>query len=338
MGKEISPSREAALKYLARFPKAATLTVAKALYRDHSPLFPNLEAARTLLRTLRGSAGDRLRKLCSQKENYRAPGKPGDPFGKIPRARNPFDEKWVPLQIEGPTRALVMSDIHLPFHDRAALMAALRAGKRAKVKLILLNGDMIDCHAISKWEKDPRKRDFPGELKMTRSFLETLRAAFPKARIILKLGNHEERFESYMFCKAPELLGVPDFELANLLRLSDIGAEHVREKRLIRLGELNVLHGHEYRYSISNPVNPARGLFLRAKAHALCGHFHQSSYHQAKNIEGKHVGCWSIGALCQLQQDYAPFNEWIHGFAIVDVDVDGKFEVSHHIITAGKVR
>jgi predicted phosphodiesterase len=332
-------AQKAALALLEKFPKAPTMTLARMLYQGKNRrLFPNREAARYTVRYLRGANGERSRREATTKEHFRPQGKPGDPFGKIPPARNPFDTKWEALQIEGPARALILGDIHFPFYDRAALLAALRAGRQAKANLILLNGDIIDCHAVSKWEKDPRKRDFASELKMTRSFLDALRAEFPKARIIFKLGNHEERWESYMYCKAPEVLGVEDFELPNLLRLPQLGAEHVREKRLIRLGDLNVLHGHEYRYSISNPVNPARGLFLRAKAHALCNHFHQSSYHQAKNIEGKHIGCWSLGCLCQLAQDYAPFNEWIHGFAIAEVDSSGKFEIAHRIISAGQVR
>lgn len=333
-----TPARDAALALLAKFPEAPSATLARMLYRANPSLFPNREAARHVLLRLRGVNGEKDRRKCSIKDHFRPARRSGDAFGKIPPPRNPFDAKWESVQIEGPTRALILGDIHFPFYDRVALLAILRAARAAGIKLILLNGDVIDCHAVSKWEKDPRKRNFADELKMTRSFLDVLRGEFPKARIIFKLGNHEERWERYMFCKAPEVLGVEDFELPNLLRLSAIGAEHVREKRLIRLGDLNVLHGHEYRYSISNPVNPARGLFLRAKAHALCNHFHQSSYHQAKNIEGKHVGCWSLGCVCQLHQDYAPYNDWIHGFAIVDVDSSGKFEVAHHIVSAGKVR
>src|SRR5882724_11762683 len=322
-------AQKEAARLLRRFPNTPSKTLARIIYKEHPRLFPNLDAAHQVIRYLRGNQGNEHRKNPGAKEFARPPRQSGgSPFGQLPPPRNPFDEKWQPINVAGPVRAFIVGDIHFPFYDRRALLLALREAKRRRVNLILLNGDIIDCHAISKWEKDPRKRDFAGELKMTRAFLVALREEFPSARIIFKLGNHEERWESYMYCKAPECLGVEDFELHNLLRLPDIGAEHVREKRLIRLGDLNVIHGHEYRYSISNPVNPARGLFLRAKAHAICNHHHQSSYHSAKNIEGKHTGCWSLGCLCQLQQDYAPYNEWIHGFGIVDVDAAGKFEVS----------
>src|SRR5207249_208487 len=102
-------------------------------------------AARKVLRRLRGANGAKDHATgCAVRDHYRAPQRPGDPFGKIPRPRNPFDTKWEPLQIEGPTRALVIGDVHFPFYDRAALLAAMRAARDARVKLILLNGDIID--------------------------------------------------------------------------------------------------------------------------------------------------------------------------------------------------
>jgi hypothetical protein len=120
-----------------------------------------------------------------------------------------------------------------------------------------------------------------------------------------------------------------------MLNIKD--ADYVTDKRPIRLGELNIIHGHEYKFAISNPVNPARGLFLRCKAYAMCGHFHQSSYHSEKNVEQNKIATWSTGCLCDMHPDYAPYNNWSHGFAFVETFADGKFEVQNKIIAHGRV-
>jgi hypothetical protein len=97
-----------------------------------------------------------------------------------------------------------------------------------------------------------------------------------------------------------------------------------------------VLHGHEYRFPITNPVNPARGLFLRAKALAMCFHFHQTSQHSERNLAGKIMSTWSIGGLMDLHPDYRPLNNWNHGFAIVPFNSSGEFEVESYRIIGGK--
>jgi len=167
--------------------------------------------------------------------------------------------------------------------------------------------------------------------------LATLREGFPKARLVYKLGNHEERYERYMSVKAPELLGVAEFETQHLLGFANLGVGLVRDKRPIRLGKLNVVHGHEYSFPIANPVNPARGYFLRAKTHCLGGHLHQSSQHSEKNLEGKVVSTWSTGCLCDLHPDYRPLNNWNHGFAFVEIDKAGAFHVENLKLIDGEI-
>jgi predicted phosphodiesterase len=322
---------------LRKFPKAPSKTIATIAYRDNPACFKNLEAARTSVRHYRGAMGKLHRAYTKSPEFVRPLQKPGDPFGRIPDGLTHFGKPWAAVDIPGPLACLVLADAHIPYHDRTALLTALEYGKSNGADTVLLNGDCLDCFSVSKWEKDPRQRDFAAELETTRTFLGVLRETFPKARLIYKLGNHEERFESYMRCKAPEMLGVEDFELHSLLRFADYGIEEVKEKRPVRLGTLNVLHGHEYRFAISNPVNAARGLFLRCKAYAMCAHFHQQSSHSEKTVEGKQVGTWSTGCLCQLHQDYAPLNNWTHGCAMVRVDKAGKFQVNNAFIANGKI-
>src|SRR6185436_17359181 len=96
------------------------------------------------------------------------------------------------------------------------------------------------------------------------------------AKIIYKLGNHCIRFQNYVMQKAPELLGITDVELSNLLKLKELDIELVEDKTVIKLKNLNIIHGHEY-FGATSPVNIARGLFMKANANAIQGHNHQTS-------------------------------------------------------------
>lgn len=332
-----TPIKAVAFGLLEKFPDAGSLTLAKMALKQYPLLFTSVESARKVFRRLRGAHGEKNRKDCVDKTHYREPQKPGDPFGEIPVGKTHFED-WEALQIDGPARVLVLSDVHIPYHDKSAFVAALRYGKSAGVDTVLFNGDLGDFFTVSFWEKDPRQRDLANEIDVQRECLRVIRNGFPKARIIFKEGNHEERWERYLKVKAPELLGMKEFQIPAVLQFSNVGIEdYVGEKRPIRLGLLNVLHGHEYRFAISNPVNAARGLYLRAKAHALCGHFHQRSEHSEKSVEQSKIATWSTGCLCEMHPEYGPLNNWSHGFAIVDVDKEGKFNVQNRMISGGKI-
>lgn len=323
------------IKLLKKFPEAPTKTLGNIAFRENPEVFMSAETARSSLRRLRNACG-KDDPCKSTTEFYRPKGKPGDPFLRLPKPQDRI-WTWKPLLIAGPQKMLILSDIHLPFHDEDALRVALKYGKDHRADMILLNGDTADAHAVSHWQTDPRERRFAEEHKAVVGFLELLREVFPKARIIYKQGNHEERYLRYMQVKAPEFLGIEAFDFKTLFALDRLGIEYVDGQDLIRVGHLNFLHGHEYRFAISNPVNPARGLFLRAKSHTVCGHFHQSSQHSERTLEDKTVTTWSTGCLCDLHPLYRSLNNWNHGFSFVQIDSVGRFEVSNLRIIGGKV-
>lgn len=265
----------------------------------------------------------------------RKPRKAGGGFKSIPKGLTHF-EKWGAYVVDGKCRAAILSDLHIPYHDQTALLAALAHVQVCDPSVIVLNGDVADFYSVSFWEKDPRKRDFRAEVDTVKVVLSQIRLAFPNARIIYKCGNHEERYERYMLVKAPELLDMEVTQIGQILSLPEFDIELVRDKRPIRLGKLNVIHGHEFRFAIAGPVNPARGFFNKAKAHCIGGHLHQTSQHSEKNINQSVISTWSTGCLCDLHPDYAPINQWNHGFAMVDVTRTGVFQVNNLRIVDGE--
>lgn len=234
-------------------------------------------------------------------------------------------------------RILVLNDIHLPYQDNKALEMAINYGIEQKANAVYLNGDTMDFYQASRYIKDRRLRDLSGELEIGREFLKTLKETF-NCPIYYKIGNHEERWENYLKTKAPELLGIADFELKNLLRFGQYGVQEIKGKQIAYAGKLALLHGHEFGHSVFSPVNPARGLYLRAKDSSAIGHHHQTSEHTEKSLNGDIVKTWSMGCLCGLSPEYYPYNKWNHGFAFVTVFDKGDYEIDNLSIINGKIR
>lgn len=234
----------------------------------------------------------------------------------------------------------ILSDIHFPLHDEIALNAALKhiADEKRKITGIILNGDILDQYHTSRFLHTRKDFSITDEIEICRDFLNTLRAMFPTQRIIYKQGNHDVRFLHYLIRNAPELAAVPEFSLPNLLWLDDFNIDWV-ENEIIKAGKLNILHGHEFGESIFSPVNPARGIYLRAKSSTLIGHYHQVSEHTEGNMNGDLIGCYSTGCLCELTPEYRPFayTKWSHGFAEVNILERGMFRVKNYKILNGEV-
>lgn len=258
-----------------------------------------------------------------------------NPFGLPESLESEYKAYELPKHCDN---ILFLSDIHIPYHNIQALTLALQYGIKNKVNTIYLNGDIIDFYAISRFEKDPRKRDFAREVLLTRDFLKSLRNLFPSASIFFKCGNHDVRYEHYIMRHAPDLLALDEYNLQSLLHLDKYQIQFIPSLQITHMGKLTALHGHEMMTSVFSPVNIARGLFLRAKDNAICGHHHQASEHSEPNINGKVVTCWSVACLCELHPDYMPLNKHHHGFAHITLDGNGDFEVFNKRIINGKIR
>jgi predicted phosphodiesterase len=246
--------------------------------------------------------------------------------------------QWGPVNVAGPgDRVGILSDIHAPYHDEGALSVAIDSLVKINPTVVILNGDTIDFYSVSRFQTDPEQRDLGREIEIGRGVLRHIRKRFPKARIVFKVGNHEERWRAYLIQHAADLLGLSEFQLPAVLNLPDHDISIVGDKRPLMVGRLPVLHGHEYKSGFAPPVNPARGLFLRAKASALCGHYHQRSEHQERTLEGSILATWSTGCLCQRNPQYMPLNNWSHGFAVVTVTKGGLYHVENRIIIDGKI-
>lgn len=338
MGNKPSLKLEKAVDISNKFQSTNNSSLSVLLYKENVGLYKNSEEARTFIRKARGSNGKRSR----DKMKTTAAVQIRFPNGIVYNPYNLPDQnhyKTDPylLKVNNKVVLGILSDIHIPYQDNQALTVALDRCKKEKITHLLLNGDLIDCHELSTFDKDPSKRSFVEEIRSVRTFLNTLKKKFPTVTIIFKEGNHEERFLRYMRRKAPELLGFEILNFESLLSLKEKGIHFIPSKKIMRAGKLNIIHGHEFGQQIFSPVNPARGFFLKAKTNVLGGHHHQASSHSANDLTGHSLISVSTGCLCELTPEYRPINEWSHGFAIVRFKDNEYFNISNYKIIEGQV-
>lgn len=329
-------------EYIARFSDAkGQLTVpkkelAKRVMAAYPDLFMNLRNAQNVVGYYTGAYGTKNRKsftnqggavqLSTIREGLEKAG--------VISTYKPMRHVHLPIG-----KYLVMSDIHIPFHDMDAVSVAVHHGLRKGVDGIVLNGDIMDCYNISKFTKELDRPELDEEIDMTKKFFEWLRGHFPGQKIWYKIGNHEERLRHYILNNASKLGRIAALEIHELLEFKRFGIQRV-DREIIKAGKLNILHGHEMPTGIISPVNPARGTFIKALANTLHGHNHQISKHRQNTLEGKGVVVHTTGCLCHLSPEYYVYGglmKWQHGAAIVEVLPKGNFTVENFEIIDGEV-
>ena len=328
MAKQTTIKGKIVKAYLADYPQLNPTQLAERIFStaEGKNIFETKEDIRNLIRRYRGLHGVIDRKNVTDKRFFID--KLNIPIGE----KNELKHYKIPSWLK---KILVLPDVHAPHHDEVALQTAIEYGVQEEIDTIIINGDFIDFYAISRWETDYRKRNFANEIKIAKNILEVIRDVFPLAHIIYKIGNHDDRWSQFLLRN--ELKGLGDIELSGLLNFRELQITEVGSMATIWANKLAILHGHEHKYGMIAPVNPARGLFLRTKQSALMSHVHRVSEHTEKAHDGKLIGCWSTGCLCQLNPEYMPYNNHNHGFAIVELHDKEMFTVYNKKIINGKV-
>jgi len=237
---------------------------------------------------------------------------------------------------ESSRKMLIISDLHIPYHDVDAVNACFEYARKEHVDTVLMNGDVLDFYRLSRFIQDPSKIMLKDEMECGQKFLDALQSTFRRCGIYYKIGNHEDRLTNYLKTKAPELWGLPYFDFGEFLELKRRNIELIDSTSIALYGKLPIIHGHELRMN-SGGVNPARSLFLKFKTSAACSHLHRTSDHTETTGMGKTISTHSIGCLCDLHPEYARINNWNHGFAIVEKNEMDEYEFRNYKIIKGKV-
>lgn len=222
---------------------------------------------------------------------------------------------------------LVAGDFHFPAQDDAACAVFIEAVRQLRPKQVILNGDLPDLLAVSKYPKDARKAwDLRDEASAMHRFLHELEGALPRdAELIETEANHSgdgvgSRWWRYLSDRVPQLLAMSGADE----RLGYRAWWHPQGSRIalresVMVGDLLVVHGDIVR---------KWGAFS-ARAHAekyvhsvLHSHTHRqgSSVQRVPAIgarEESTIRSFEIGCMCSLEPIYASKPNWTTGFAVL---------------------
>ena len=253
-----------------------------------------------------------------------------DSFGIEPGIGKEYTSARLPEHLK---KIGILSDIHVPFHSLEALTCAIKYLREQEIDCLYLNGDTFDFYSISRHEKEKDLRDFPREIEMARNFLQKLRDIFPTIPIYFKAGNHENRFQRYLFSQAEEFAGLHELQFDKFFRMDHLKIEWVEDWQGMEMGDLLVCHGHEI---MAGGMNPSQTTFNKTFCNTLIGHVHRTTSTIKKNGFKKFIHSYSTGCLTHLSPKYYPFAQHNHGFALVEIK-DGLSKVQNIMIKDGKI-
>ena len=248
---------------------------------------------------------------------------------EVPESR--YEE---PQQYELTGKIGILNDIHIPFHDKRALETAINYLIKYEPDVLYLNGDVGDFYAESKFMRDPKYRDSIIEIKAIKQFLEFVKSKFQT--IYYYEGNHERRWQNYLWQNAPELASLESLNLSSVIGADDLGIKFIMNGSMVRAGKLNIIHGNEIQ--AGGLINVARNKLIRAFDNVIFGHHHFKDERIERSLSGQPIGAWGVGCLCGLKPEYRRINNWVHGFATVEVFNDGSFEVENKKLINYKVK
>lgn len=89
------------------------------------------------------------------------------------------------------TKILTISDLHIPFQLDFTLLKDYR-----NVDILQINGDVVDCQALSKFSKQYRISPME-EIIQGRQYLIDLIEYIHPTKVVCNYGNHDKRFATY---------------------------------------------------------------------------------------------------------------------------------------------
>lgn len=321
--------------YRKLHPDMPSLKLARIIYNENNLQFTNVEDARSVLRRIEGKHGNNDRKSMKNKDLIIENARPYNPYS-LPES---YAKDRTPIKLPmACNNILLISDLHIPYHNIQAITIALDFGKEQNVNTIFINGDLIDFSQISKFDSDLSKRNTKQEFDATKQFLVSLRAAFPLAEIYWLKGNHCIRWEKFLMQKVKEIWNDDYFSLEQRLNLNEQRVHLLDDKVLVKAGKLSITHGHHIMRGFFSPVNSARGVYMKAKQSTIIGHVHKVSTHSETDMDGNSITTYSMGSLCEKRPDYSPLvSSYQHGFAHVLIDNNGDYHLKNYQIVKGKI-
>jgi len=175
------------------------------------------------------------------------------------------------------SRYLILSDIHVPHHCVAYIALSMKLVKMIRPDGIVQLGDALDFWQISRFDKDPqRKQTIVEDAKIYSAILQQWANLLKPDGIIHQLcGNHEDRLRRYIWQHARELDGLVK-TVPEMIGLKQLGIatkwHELSNWQSCRIGDAILHHGHYYNQHV------AMGNLTRYPKSLITGHTHRFQY------------------------------------------------------------
>lgn len=217
---------------------------------------------------------------------------------------------------------VVVSDLQIPYHDRRAVSNLTKFIKAYKPDHVVSVGDEMDMQTISRWSKGTPlefERSIGKDRDETVRILESLQVKH------MIRSNHTDRLFNTVMMRAPGLLGLPELNIENFLKLDQIGTTYHKDPYQLAPGWL-LMHGDEGSMNQTGGMT-ALGLAKRAGMSVVCGHTHRMGlvHHSQAYAGSKGNTVWGmeVGNLMNYKQAKyikGGLVNWQQGFGILHVD------------------
>lgn len=237
---------------------------------------------------------------------------------------------------KGSHAVLILPDLHLPLHDKAALRVVLRAYEKIKPSRVVILGDWLDAafassHPVSSREEAEKNGSTGGylqnEIEPCRRILEQLEEHSDE--VIYLEGNHEFRVERLISRERGAWLAIPDLVLPSKLlsvgrkeKFTWVPYQHeATAKTAYRLPHYKIAEGLIAVHGWSTAKNAAAKHLELVRGYSIVyGHTHRAQAESIRHPMTGHVlKSWSPGCLSSLQPMWMHTKptEWVHGFSVV---------------------
>ena len=214
-------------------------------------------------------------------------------------------------------RAVLLGDLHFPWHDRRALDLALAAIRQGKPDLVVQIGDLYDNFSFSRFDKDPNVEKPRVEMERARQqaldMWFDIRAFAPGARLIQLQGNHDsERLEKLSLRLAPALYDLVSQKAQELMTFPGV------ETRPAYRDHVDVkVQGERWRLT--------HGIFSSTLAHVkhhltnvALGHLHRGEVVPFRQYTGLNVGYLADPGAPVFRYRQTLVNDWTQGIGVID--------------------
>lgn len=221
-------------------------------------------------------------------------------------------------------RVWVISDLQIPYHDRRAVDAVAQAISDMKQDndIVVTIGDEIDLPTISRWSQGTAQEWERSIGKDRDATVQVLRDL--QVQHVIR-SNHTDRLYNSIMKRLPGLIGLPELELENFLRLPELGITFHKEGYRFAPGWI-ALHGDEAGLS-QVAGQTAAGLVKKTGLSVVCGHTHRLGLQPfTSSIHGqvtRTLWGFEVGNLMDMKQAlYARTHNWQRGFGLIYVNKD----------------